>query len=66
VDFFCYPSGRYDDAVVAAVKAAGYLGATTTRHGLARADETYVLARIRVSAGESGPDLGERLHALGA
>ena len=66
VDFFCYPSGRYDDAVVAAVKAAGYLGATTTRHGLARAEEAYVLARIRVSAAESGPDLGEKLHALGA
>ena len=65
VDFFCYPSGRYDDAVVAAVKAAGYLGATTTRHGLARAHEAYVLARIRVNAGESGVDLGEKLHALG-
>lgn len=66
VDFFCYPSGRYDDAVVTAVKAAGYLGATTTRHGLARAHEAYMLARIRVSAGESGVDLGEKLHALGA
>jgi peptidoglycan/xylan/chitin deacetylase (PgdA/CDA1 family) len=66
VDFFCYPSGRYDDSVVAAVKAAGYLGATTTRHGLARANEAYVLARVRVDAGESGGDLGEKLHALGA
>ena len=45
-----------------AVKAAGYLGATTTRHGLARAHEAYVLARIRVNAGESGVDLGEKLH----
>ncbi len=30
VEFFCYPAGRFDDRVVAAVKSAGYLGATTT------------------------------------
>jgi peptidoglycan/xylan/chitin deacetylase (PgdA/CDA1 family) len=48
VDFFCYPSGRYDDAVVAAVRAAGYLGATTTRYGLASPDEVYALRRVRV------------------
>jgi len=30
VNFFCYPAGRYDDAVIAAVQGAGYLGATTT------------------------------------
>ena len=36
VDFFCYPSGRFDDRVVAAVKAAGYRGAMTAIDGLAR------------------------------
>ncbi len=29
VDFFCYPSGAFDAAVIAAVRRAGYLGATT-------------------------------------
>ena len=36
VDFFCYPSGAFDPAVIAAVRRAGYLGATTTLPGLAR------------------------------
>jgi hypothetical protein len=30
-NFFCYPSGRYDPTVIAAVRDAGYLAATTTR-----------------------------------
>ena len=33
--FFCYPAGRYDAETLAAVKAAGYEGATTTELGLA-------------------------------
>lgn len=28
VNFFCYPTGRYDASVIAAVRAGGYLGAT--------------------------------------
>jgi len=66
VSFFCYPAGRYSDAVVSAVKAAGYLGAMTTRPGLARADEAYVLARVRVSGGDSAASLLAKLAALGA
>jgi len=53
INFFCYPSGRYDDAAIAAVKKAGYLGATTTDPGLAKPDEPYLMRRIRVSGGES-------------
>ncbi len=49
VDFFCYPAGRYDAQVVAAVRAAGYLGATTVDPGLARLSEPYTLKRIRIS-----------------
>ena len=37
VDFFCYPAGRYDARVIAAVELAGYLGATTTNYGLGAA-----------------------------
>jgi peptidoglycan/xylan/chitin deacetylase (PgdA/CDA1 family) len=54
VNFFCYPSGRFDKTVVAAVRAAGYLGATTTSEGLATHTESpFELARVRVSGGES-------------
>jgi peptidoglycan/xylan/chitin deacetylase (PgdA/CDA1 family) len=53
VNFFCYPSGSFDAAAVAAVKQAGYLGATTTLHGLARPGEPFLMRRIRVLGGES-------------
>jgi peptidoglycan/xylan/chitin deacetylase (PgdA/CDA1 family) len=54
VDFFCYPSGQFTDTVVAAVKAAGFRGATTTMWGLAtRRNNPYELPRIRVDGGES-------------
>ena len=51
VNFFCYPSGAYDPAVVAATKAAGYLAATTTSPGLADPTQPCTLARIRVAGG---------------
>ncbi len=35
VNWFCYPSGHYDPAVVAAVRAAGYVGSTTVVPGWA-------------------------------
>jgi peptidoglycan/xylan/chitin deacetylase (PgdA/CDA1 family) len=56
VNFFCYPAGAYDPAVVAATKAAGYLAATTTNPGLASPSQLFALVRIRVAGGES---LGE-------
>jgi peptidoglycan/xylan/chitin deacetylase (PgdA/CDA1 family) len=52
-NFFCYPAGRYDDTVIAAVQAAGYLAATTTRYGLAKPSELYTLARLRVNGSDS-------------
>jgi peptidoglycan/xylan/chitin deacetylase (PgdA/CDA1 family) len=53
VNFFCYPSGSYDPAVVQAAKAAGYLAAMTTNPGLAGPAQPYRLARLRVAGGES-------------
>jgi len=51
---FCYPSGRFDDAVVRAVQAAGYLTATTTQPGVVHtAADRYVWTRVRVGGGES-------------
>jgi peptidoglycan/xylan/chitin deacetylase (PgdA/CDA1 family) len=52
VNWFCYPSGHYDPVVVAAVRAAGYVGSTTVVPGWAgpRSDP-YRLARLRVLGG---------------
>jgi peptidoglycan/xylan/chitin deacetylase (PgdA/CDA1 family) len=52
--WFCYPSGRYDAAVIAAVRAAGFVGATTVVPGWAdRTDDPYTLPRLRVLGGTS-------------
>jgi peptidoglycan/xylan/chitin deacetylase (PgdA/CDA1 family) len=52
VHWFCYPSGHYDPAVVAAVKSAGYNGATTVVPGWATSgSDLYRLPRLRVLAG---------------
>ncbi|HEX5145760.1 MAG TPA: polysaccharide deacetylase family protein [Conexibacter sp.] len=68
VNFFCYPAGRYDDAAVAAVQAAGYLAATTTNPGLAQPAESdrFTLDRVRVNGGTSGATLVSQLAGLGA
>ena len=62
--FFCYPAGRYDAETVAAVKAAGYEGATTTELGLAVPKERFTLARIRVGRGDGARGLARKLAAL--
>jgi hypothetical protein len=53
---FCYPSGRFDDTVIAAVEKAGYVGATTEIPGYAERDKPYELARFEIlgSTGVSG------------
>ncbi|MDO8211343.1 polysaccharide deacetylase family protein [Conexibacter sp. CPCC 206217] len=68
VNFFCYPAGRYDDATLAAVEAAGYLAATTVNPGLADPDEgaRFTLNRVRVNGGTSGATLVSQLQGLGA
>ncbi len=49
VTFFCYPSGKYDDNVLAVVESAGYLGAVTTKWGATQTLENrYTWPRIRV------------------
>jgi peptidoglycan/xylan/chitin deacetylase (PgdA/CDA1 family) len=62
-DFFCYPSGRFNDQVIAAVRAAGYLAATTTRQGYATGSDMYALRRIKVDGSESARDLMHKLAA---
>jgi peptidoglycan/xylan/chitin deacetylase (PgdA/CDA1 family) len=54
VNWFCYPSGHYNSTVIAAVRAAGFVGSTTVVPGWAsRADDPYRLPRLRVLAGTS-------------
>jgi peptidoglycan/xylan/chitin deacetylase (PgdA/CDA1 family) len=49
VRFFCYPSGRYDNATIAVVESAGYWGAVTTAWGAElRLDNRFTWPRIRV------------------
>jgi peptidoglycan/xylan/chitin deacetylase (PgdA/CDA1 family) len=64
VDFFCYPSGRLSTAVVDSVVRAGYLGATTSRPGLAGPEDLYAMPRVRVSREDSATQLAQRLDDL--
>ena len=58
VNWFCYPSGHYDAAVVEEVKRAGYVGSTTVIPGWAHAHEDpYRMHRLRVLGGTSGQQL---------
>jgi peptidoglycan/xylan/chitin deacetylase (PgdA/CDA1 family) len=62
VNWFCYPSGHYDPTVLAAVKAAGFIGSTTVIPGWTHPDDDpYRLHRLRVLGGTSGPALLELL-----
>jgi peptidoglycan/xylan/chitin deacetylase (PgdA/CDA1 family) len=54
VNWFCYPSGHYNATVIAAVRAAGFLGSTTVVPGWAsRSQDPYRLPRLRVLGGTS-------------
>jgi peptidoglycan/xylan/chitin deacetylase (PgdA/CDA1 family) len=58
VNWFCYPSGHYNASVIAAVKAAGYVGSTTVIPGWAAPEENrYRLHRLRVLGGTSAQSL---------
>jgi len=66
VTFFCYPGGLYDRAVIAALRRAGYSGATSTEEGLARWNDPWTLDRVRVSNGDGLSGLAAHLRAVGA
>ena len=66
VDFFCYPAGRFDQSTVTAVRRAGYLGATTTREGLASKSAMFKLERIRVDSSDGVAGLERKLKDAGA
>ena len=55
---FCYPAGKFNDAVISAAQAAGFLTATTTQPGVAHsAGDRFTWSRVRVSGGESLEEL---------
>ncbi len=65
VNWFCYPSGQYDGAVLAAVRAAGYRGSTTVVPGWAQpGEDPYRLPRLRVLGGTSGAALVSEIAAI--
>ncbi len=65
VNWFCYPSGHYDATVVAAVKAAGYVGSTTVVPGWAGpTEDPYRLPRLRVLGGTSPGALLAEIEAI--
>jgi peptidoglycan/xylan/chitin deacetylase (PgdA/CDA1 family) len=66
VDFFCYPAGRFNERAVAAVRRAGYLGATTTQEGLASTNQMFKLRRVRIDASDGVPGMERKLSAAGA
>src|SRR3954447_13891864 len=67
VNFFCYPAGRYDATVEAAVRAAGYRLATTTRPGVAGPHgDPFALPRIRVSGSDGAAGLLAKVRSPSA
>jgi peptidoglycan/xylan/chitin deacetylase (PgdA/CDA1 family) len=63
-DFFAYPSGRYDAQVIAAVRAAGFLGAVTENYGeAAPGDGMFTLDRLRVDRSDGVAGVAAKLSA---
>jgi peptidoglycan/xylan/chitin deacetylase (PgdA/CDA1 family) len=61
---FCYPSGDFNNAVVAAVQKAGYRDATTTAWPQTRSlANRYIWGRTRISGGESLTTFASSLRA---
>jgi hypothetical protein len=59
---FCYPAGRYDKKAIAAVKAAGYAGATTEVRGYASRGKPYELDRFEILGSDGVAGLAEDLR----
>lgn len=64
VNFFAYPSGRFNAAAKAAVRRAGFLAANTTQEGLAAPGlDSYALPRVRVNAGDNAQTVLEAIRS---
>jgi peptidoglycan/xylan/chitin deacetylase (PgdA/CDA1 family) len=61
-DNFCYPSSIYDDSTIAAVRAAGYVGAVTEDPGYASRDRPYELNRYEIEGAQGVETLASDLQ----
>jgi peptidoglycan/xylan/chitin deacetylase (PgdA/CDA1 family) len=62
VRYLCYPSGKYNPAVMTAAQAAGYEGATSINHGLMQLrSEEFELKRVRVRGTDTIDQLAARM-----
>jgi peptidoglycan/xylan/chitin deacetylase (PgdA/CDA1 family) len=59
---FCYPSSVYDGSTIAAVKAAGFVGAVTEEPGYASRDRPYELNRYEIEGGQGVEGLAADLQ----
>ena len=63
VDYFAYPSGRFNEKVKIAVKNAGYLMAFTTKRGWAdRTADPFLIHRVYCFASMEIADFGQRVR----
>lgn len=60
---FCYPAGRFDAKAIAAVRAAGYEGATTEIPGYARRGRPFRLARYEILGSDGVAGMAARLRS---
>lgn len=63
IEFFCYPAGKFDDTVVAAVNDAGYKGATTVEEGVATPDKPFELKRIRINSDDGVEGFASKMQS---
>jgi peptidoglycan/xylan/chitin deacetylase (PgdA/CDA1 family) len=64
LDWFSYPSGAYDPTIVAAVRSAGFVGATTLVAGWASPQaDRFRLPRLDVVGGTTPPKLISQITA---
>jgi peptidoglycan/xylan/chitin deacetylase (PgdA/CDA1 family) len=61
--FFCYPSGRYDATVIAAVQRAGYAGAESERPVLASPGDRFELGRFEILRSDGVAGMAAKLGA---
>jgi peptidoglycan/xylan/chitin deacetylase (PgdA/CDA1 family) len=65
VVFFCYPSGQYDQRVIAVLESAGYWGGVTTEHGRVHTrEDLFTLDRIRIRGTDSLETFIEKVEGL--
>ncbi len=67
VNWFSYPSGDFDPTITAAVRAAGYVGATTVDQGWANPQQDrFRLPRLPVTAGTTPSQLLSQIASANA